>query len=273
MKIYYDMPAEEYHATDAISSSGLKALKRSPAHYWYEKNNRKDTEAFKFGRAFHVAALEPELFESSFVLAPDIPKRKKVDKEFWADFNTANKDNIVLNGKELRQAQRMGKALRESRATKYLFDAAGKCEVSVFWEDEKTGAKCRCRFDKILDNGIIVDLKTTTNAHPEAFMRDAFKFSYYTQTAIYTEGYKQAFGEEPQGFIFAAAEKDEPHGVSAFLADDDFLELGKKDFRECLQIYADCKKTGIWGGYSEEILPLGLPAWALKRLNNGGYYE
>ena len=34
-----------------------------------------------------------------------------------------------------------------------------------------------------------------------------------------------------------------------------------KTYIEDLETYANCKNTGIWPGYSEEIKPLNLPSW------------
>ena len=69
-----DIPNEVYHADrSCVSTSGLKKILRSPAHYQASlaSANRKETPAMFLGTATHSRLLEPELFEQELMVAPD----------------------------------------------------------------------------------------------------------------------------------------------------------------------------------------------------------
>jgi len=70
--VYFDMPAEIYHALHRNSASGIKEVIVSPAKYWanswmnLEKEERATTDAQRYGSAYHCAILEPHLFEVEY---------------------------------------------------------------------------------------------------------------------------------------------------------------------------------------------------------------
>lgn len=62
------------------SSSALKKLLRSPAHYRaYKAAKDQDSPARRFGRAVHAMCLKPETFDENFVV--------------WKDTRRSGKDN------------------------------------------------------------------------------------------------------------------------------------------------------------------------------------
>lgn len=73
--IYFDLPAEVYHAVPRLSASGLQKLCVSPATFWKgswldpdrPELDEESTKAQVLGKAYHTARLEPHLFESSYV--------------------------------------------------------------------------------------------------------------------------------------------------------------------------------------------------------------
>src|SRR5690606_73558 len=73
--IYFDLPADVYHAVPRLSSSGVQKLCVSPATFWrgsWLDPDRPDpdedaTKAQILGRAYHTARLEPHLFEQLYV--------------------------------------------------------------------------------------------------------------------------------------------------------------------------------------------------------------
>ena len=45
--------------------------------------------------------------------------------------------------------------------------------------------------------------------------------------------------------------------------DTDTVRQGYDTCRELLATYAECKRSGVWPCYSDNIEPIGLPAWAV----------
>jgi len=76
--IYKDLDINEYHADSAVSSSVIKDFIESdecPAIFYSKyldpsRPPRKPTKAMEFGSHAHLRILEPEKFDSSFIVAP-----------------------------------------------------------------------------------------------------------------------------------------------------------------------------------------------------------
>ncbi len=276
MTIIYDMPNAEYHAHDSISKSGLDKLAISPAHYkYYKENGTKETAALVFGRAIHTMVLEPEKSADEVIVMPDEWLTKKecgISQEDQKEaFRHKHQHKAILNVDQMDTANGMLKAIEAHAAARYILRKnKGKAEVSVFWQDEETSVDCRARFDWLLDNDLICDLKSTGCAKPEIFDRSAFEYRYHVQAAFYMEGFRRAFGHEPAGFVFIAAEKEAPYPVCVFQATDDFIELGRREYRRDLLTYAECLRTGEYPAYPDvQLMPLNLPKYAQKILTEG----
>ena len=113
---------------------------------------------------------------------------------------------------------------------------------------------------------LVVDLKSTNDASNEAFLRDAVRYGYDFQAAVYLEGVKAVTGIE-HGFVFIAVEKTEPYSINIFQCDKPFIQHGYDTFRELLGIYHDCKQTGEWWGYLGKynaVNTLSLPSYLAK---------
>lgn len=65
--VYYDLPAHVYHASPALSNSGLKLLAIDPLEFWHqivnpEREPSPSTPSQDLGTALHAAVLEPDTF-------------------------------------------------------------------------------------------------------------------------------------------------------------------------------------------------------------------
>lgn len=76
--IYFGLPAEEYHAAEGLSSSGIRNLLISPLDYWTDSPSLnpdyedEDTEGKLIGRAFHHRLLEPARFSGLYAAKPSL---------------------------------------------------------------------------------------------------------------------------------------------------------------------------------------------------------
>lgn len=140
----------------------------------------------------------------------------------------------------------------------------GKAEQSVFWKDADTGVLCRARPDWMAQgfvSNMIIDLKSTTDASPVGFQRSIIKYRYHVQAAMYLDAMESLAGEKIQDFLFAAWEKTSPFANAVYCADTDMIEAGRKEYKQLLRQYARCLESDTWPGYSEDVVPLGLPEW------------
>lgn len=275
MQVIEGMENDAYHAAEGISASGLKLIGRSPLHYWarYIDPNREpqdETPALRLGTAIHCAVLEPLRFAAEYAVAPKVDRRTKEGKDTWAVFESEceAKGLTVISADDYRTCMSISERLNRHPAASLLF-RSGVAELSMFWEDDATGVVCKCRPDWLIKRTAIVDVKSTQDASPPGFARSVANYEYHVQAAWYLDGVRACLGDDaPQAFIFAAFEKDAPHAVAFYNADPEMIELGRREYRRRLAIYAACKRSNVWPGYDPSITNLSLPAWVLKAAND-----
>lgn len=265
------LPIDEYHAdTHAISKTGLDNIERSPAIFYARHLNPsrpptpEPTAAMFAGTLGHCAILEPAEFDKRYPVGPDVKTKASKD---WKDFAAC----LDASQTPIKQAERdMAFGMADSiRKIGPLRDALakGSAEVSAYWTDEATGVDCRCRPDFVhtAGNGVILlDVKTTTDASPEAFAKSIVNYRYDVQAAFYTDGYAAASGLPVHGFIFAAVEKEYPYAAAAYMLTEEDIEAGRRKYRRNLARYAECLASNDWPGFASDIQLIQLPAWAKK---------
>lgn len=261
----------EYHASAALNKSRLFLFERSPEWFKYNEDNptQTRTEAFIIGSAFHKLVLEPSGFTDEFAVAPVVDRRTKAGKEEFAAFEEGAIGKTVLTAEQYATAFAMSEAVKANKYAEFL--SRGEVEQSIYFTDDMTGIECRVRPDcfKIVNGrGVITDYKSCTSADTDSFRRDAIKYGYDLQTAMYIKGCEKEYGI-PCDFIFVAVEKTEPHMINILQADEIFIRRGEDLFREYIGLYKRCFETGNWFGYLGEsniINNLGLPAWLAKEV-------
>lgn len=169
-------------------------------------------------------------------------------------------DKTVISKELETQAREMSASvLAHPLASKLL--ASGNPEVSIYWKDKKHNLDCKARLDFINHNGIIVDLKTTSDASPEGFAKSIANFGYYRQEPFYRTAFAKAFEYEPKGFLFVAVEKKPPYAVAVYDLDQDAISKGCNEIETLMNIYAECSEKDHWPAYSDKIEPISLPSW------------
>ncbi len=264
------MTETEYRAHPAISKSSLFKLTESPEKFkYYLEHPQEPTPALVFGRTFHKLALQRDEFDDEFAVAPSLDRRTKAGKEEYANFLESSAGKTVISSDFFKQAEQMSQALYENELVAKLLK--GEKEKPFFWKDDITAEECKCRVDcitKVDSINVIVDLKTTLDASTDNFMREAIRYGYDLQAAMYKEGVKQCTGLDC-AFVFVSIEKDPPYCINIMQADDLFVKHGYDLFRELIGVYHDCKASGNWFGYLgkyDMINNLSLPAWMAKEV-------
>lgn len=288
--IWPDMPAEIYHAIPAMSAGGLKRMRASPAHFFGMQLDPDrpppgdPTASMKNGTLTHCCLFEPDQVAARYVVLPDNAPRKptaiqraakKPSPEtleaivWWDDFERAHQGAEIVERAQLAAAWRQANNMRALPDVGALLQS-GQGEASIFWRDPVTGELCKCRPDWLSPAGaeglIVVDGKTTADASPEGFARACWNMDYPLQAAWYSDGIAQALQKTVHGFVFAVAENSWPHQAAAYMLDDDVMAWARRENRRLLDLYAECKRTGIWPGYPQEIQPITMPAWAQKEI-------
>ena len=262
MPILENLPAEEYFAIEAASNSGLKLIRRSPAHFKYPEPVKRDSRAKEIGSAIHMALLEPEKFGKHYLVAES-------DDRVSAYYKGLAKDvggDRVLTRPEYRRILGMQEsAYRNSRFRRYM-ERSGRNELSVTTIDPATGVPIKCRFDRLGDSLFACDVKKCQDARGNEFAKAITNYGYYMQIPFYQHVWKCETGEDLREFPLIAIEEDSPHAVVVHDLDEVALELGKLHFRQALDTYARCLDSGTWPAYEEESEVTSVTSWAANEL-------
>ncbi len=276
-----ELTNEQYHAdTTRISKSGLDLINKSPAHYYAkyldpQRVIEPPTKSMILGTITHLAVLEPDHLEKNYFILNDFAKileigggnpRNTTKYKEWKDEQLElNKGKQHVMVEDFDTVRRMRDAVHNHKQAA-LFLKKGIPEQTIYWTDPETGVQCKCRPDFDSESsGCLVDLKSTQDASPRGFGNSSYKYKYHVQAPFYLDGYNTARpNNKKQGFVFIAVESAPPYNVCVYYIDNDGYSLGKQEYLRGLKTYKECLQTGIWGGYSDDILPLELPAWAYR---------
>ena len=270
------MSNEEYHSRPEFSSSQLKDMLRSSAHF-YSNNILKEVEretktAMSFGTLAHTLFLEPEQFEHEFIIAPKFDRRTKVGKEEALAWEQANQGKILVDAEQVEGAKRIVTNLQKLSSYADMQNNYGMPEASIFFTDPIYGLELRIRPDwhiapcKAFPNGLILDLKTTTDARAHAFQKKCGDFGYDLSAVMYREGFQQYYQtEDKPPFILLVAESAIPHNVKQYKAADLFLSVGESRYNKAKELLAESLLINEWDGYSLEMEDLFLPQYMTKQ--------
>ncbi len=255
--INFDMPAEKYHAVDALSKSMMSKILKSPAHYRAAlEEHQEPAKAMQIGTAVHTAVLEPHLYSQIVaVVPPDVDLRTKEGKA-WKEQHKSR--GIVLTHAEDLEIQGIANSVRKHP----FWDIShlnNKIEASIFAEDEETGLPLKARPDMWVEDHTLVDIKTTDDASPEAFSRTVTSFGYHIQAAHYLA----MTGAE--NFIFVAVERKAPYAVGIYKLDQEWIQAGENLRRKAITILHECKALDSWPSYPTTTITLSCPKWALNK--------
>lgn len=266
--------SETYHADSegervpSLSASIAKILiERTPLHAWHAHPRlnpdyqRTEKTEFDYGTAAHAMLLEGS--EAALVIVEADDWRTKVAQEqkkaAYADGKTPL---LARQVKRVREMAASAKAHVAASELAGIFEA-GCAEQSIRWQEGVT--ECRMKPDWLTaDKKIILDYKTTTNAHPEACLRSIVGMGYDVQDAFYRRGLRATTGF-PAAFVFLFQEKDPPYACSLLALDPAMREMADQKVQWALTLWSNCMETGKWNGYGNRIAYLEPPVWYAAR--------
>ena len=224
---FYRIDHAAYHEGRGISSTAIKRALVSYAHYVYKETF--DTAALAFGRAFHAALLEPELFAKQWSVLPQFDGHPNSNK--YQDAKNAwmaeNQGREVITCDAMSTIAEMKLVLRQHPEYAKLpkFDA----EIMAITRDEPTQMQIKCKAD--LFGSAIVDFKTTSGGlQPSEFLNDMIKWKYHVSAALYQDIITDLTGERLP-FIVVPVTKKAPFECEFYRLSDEILDEGRKLWR------------------------------------------
>jgi hypothetical protein len=265
---YENIPAHEYHAWPLMSNSQRAEFMKSPADWKLAINGDKyATKAMDFGSLVHAAVLTPHETESLLAIGPEVNRNAKE----WKNFAAENAGKILMKPSEY-------EPVLTCRDTILAHPIAKKClsqgvpEVSYVWREKTSGLLCKSRADlEDQDNGILYDLKKVANgrSETEAFTKHVVTYQYYIQAAFYLDAANVAMKKDVfNAFVFITVEENPPHNVAVHRLSDDFVEMGRQEYKFDLQkikTYLETPEAERWDGLPCEFNEIYPPAWMTKQ--------
>ena len=267
----YEMPHAEYLADPvpggSLSSSGARLLlpPSCPAIFRYRQDHPPESTAtFDFGHAAHRLVLG----EGPPLAVLDAEDWRTKAAQQWREGVRAE-GSVPLLRAEHEQVQAMAAAIREHPIASALLEpGTGRPELSLFWADDDIWRRARLDWLPLPGPGrtIVADYKTTVSADPvSALGKHVPNYGYHQQAALYLDGVRLLVADDP-AFVFVFQDKAPPWLVTVAELDFQALEIGRARNRQAIERYRDCRESGIWPGYSDDIELISLPSWAVPRI-------
>lgn len=273
-----------YEDIRALNWSTLKEIAVSPAwmrHLLDHPEERGDKDSYRRGRAIHCALLEPDRFDTDYVVQPDFAQ---IARDRYGDLKTkaaqmyrdslisewttnANPSATRISMEERDMALRSADAVRAHRPAAELLEGA-KMEQAVQWFHPGTGLACKGRLDIVSDR--VVDLKSTRRNTFSEVLRDAALFDYHVQVAWYHDGASLAKlidGKTLPAAIFVHAT---PKSSFIDVAVIDMartpwvLDSARATYERLINLYAGCLEADIWPGMCPGSEAWKIPEWKME---------
>jgi exodeoxyribonuclease VIII len=229
-----------------LRNSHLKAMQRSALHARHAVlTDSEPSLAMRVGSGVHSLLLGgPPL-----VLYPGKVRRGKEYEAFVA----AQPDGaLIMTGADYDRSHRIADSVRNDKlATDVLFRPGSVYEKTIFFD--QNGRARRCTPD-VRSASHLVELKSTRDASPEKFTRDAIRMGYHCQLADYGNAIFQTTGVFPDDVFIVAVEQHAPFGVSVHRLTARALEMGERLVRTWLEQFMACEASDQWPGYSQSVV-------------------
>ena len=285
------MSNDEYHACPEFSSSQLKDILRSGAHFYsnniIKENERESKKHLDFGTLAHTLFLEPDQFENEFAVIPadapkpptDVMRNAKNPSEdsikrvqWWDQFAAEHGSKITITEDLLLGAKRIADNLRTLSSYGIMKNNFGMAEASIFFVDPVFDLQLRVRPDyhiapcTAFPNGLLLDVKTTRDARAFKFSKDCGEYGYDLSASMYREGFQQYYNtQDKPDFIFLVAESAAPFNVKQYRASDLLLSVGDARYNKSKALLAESLLIDEWSGYSAELEDIYLPQYMTKQ--------
>ena len=266
---FVDMSNREYHARHALGSSDVRRLMISPLHFEGREEPAVRPTYFTFGSAAHTGYLEPDKFEDKYRPKPIEVDGKGPRTNHYKEWLASQPEVEWMSADDYDKVLKVIEAALAHPVSTEMFKGEIVTEGSVFFG--LNGVECKARPDLVVPKSKgrvdVLDLKTTTDASPDAFRKTVGKNGYHIQEWFYRKALN-SLGLDVDRFVFLAVEKSAPYATASYtLNQEDVHSMGKRVI-EALDQYKTAKETDVWEGYSKQTMELSVPPWALP---DGGF--
>ncbi|WP_065330354.1 PD-(D/E)XK nuclease-like domain-containing protein [Tritonibacter mobilis] len=275
---FYNIPLDVHHSQCcegvSVTSGVLRRMEQEyPGDVWAfhdlntdpDKFTREDTDALRLGRAM-AAYIEggADEVEAHFYVLPDNrpnrPTRQQLaaikegrgsksamtSMSFWKEADNDPRDQITESQFQL--IQDMGKGLQRDPAAAAIL--GGIPEVTMAWQDQRTGIWCLSRPDQVAFDGFVGDYKKISPQgqpfdHALCY-RAIEKHRYDMQIAFACEGFEILTRHQPNaaGLLFQSDRR--PHFCIPIEIGEEEIAFGTFHNHKSLRRFKECLDAGYW---------------------------
>lgn len=245
-----------YHATEAISSSDVKAVYGKSLAHWKHRASFKPTPAMAIGTAVHDICLEG----GQNIVRGGADRRGKQWSDAFADAEAA--DKLLLTAGDYDLAMSVADSVLSHPVGRKMEGKDTINEASFFATDPLIGLDIKCRPDSYdPETGAIFDIKTCQDSSPRAVEADIRKYSYAIQAAFYLHTLRCA-GFKAERFIFVFVEKTAPFAINVTELTRDYVAWAFSAMHKALSDIKTARETNVYEtGYSTGINMIDTPPW------------
>jgi len=264
----------DYHGDrEHWSTSQLKDYDRGVA--WFHRRHilriegSYSSDALQYGTLFHTCMeLGPEDF---WARASEVPPQyctasgaisAGVEARKWrADLPS---DALLISPADADMLRKQLEQFFANAAVAELYSRIQQHEISIRWTRGDL-FKLRCRPDAVLDDGRLIDFKTTSEPRIlRNWWKSAVEFGYGLQAAVYGEGSVLAgLSDEPMVFIVVSTKS--PFDVQAVTLPSEFVDAGRRRMQRIITEIQQRMEMDHWlpEGFGE-VVELSMPSHALR---------
>lgn len=247
--------ANYYLEEKYMSQSKLSYVDKSMRHYIEYCNGnigQYETEAMKFGTAYHHFVLEPETFDDTYFILNlmDRPEPTRsmnlgVNKRWKKDVMLANVNKVLISSDDFETIKKMAVELSTNSNVTDMF-VGSTFEKIMLWQNRESKVLCKAKIDIINEEkGFICDLKTTQSANPKVFTDTIVSRNYHRQAAFYLDSVGM------KDYYIIAQEKVYPYGFCIYKLSEGLIQQGREDYQRLLNEYVDLKDNFNYEHYNQ----------------------
>lgn len=257
----FDEPT--YRARPELNASLLKCYMEEKSLFQarhYEQHGLPETEALRFGSAFHESMELGGRLSDRYAVLPYDSLRTKAAKD-WRDDQVAI-GKTVIRQTEAEQLECMHAAIYqqiEPHPDILHLIKNGRREIGIVNQGYKA------LFDLVdLDQRHAVDYKTVRDITPRRLWKSAADLGWYMQAYHYMRvlaGHTKAEQVQDVRFSFVFISKKAPYEVVIADIEQEALELGRYQWGQADRRLQQARLDGEYPGYGR--MPMAIPSWAL----------
>lgn len=244
---------QEYHGDRSFySSSALKILLKDKYMFYRkyilnEKMEEKVNHNFTFGSLVHGLILEPHLVNEEFAVYSG-----SKNTEAFKEFKKQNKGKEIITPTAWQNGQFLLQRAQES--SNFKFVQGGEPEKTLCGKLHGMPIKVRADY---IGKDYILDVKTTSGNISDLYNieKACANYGYALSSALYFDMFKKKVPKLKR-FLFWFINKQSGDEVLV-QASEEFLEYGRKQYKEAIKIYKEAVKNDSW----EDSLPLIYPKY------------